>query len=635
MIIAVILLFILLKIEDRIERYINVALIWTLICFGITEFLSALHAVSSAGLRICWVMVDAILIVCNIVKYRKCNWKQEFNLPKKNPISGKVFLWGAFSIGMLCLALKTIPYNWDSMTYHLPRVVYWLQNGTVGHFATHNERQVASPVLGAFVNLHVYAMANSADSLMNLLQCCSYLFNGVLTYHIARKINCTEKYCIMAAVLFYSMPIAFAEALTTQVDNFSALWMLSFVYLLLEFLKPGAKIVFSRQTMFRVIGLSLCIAFGYLAKPSVGFGMVFFALWLLITVIIRRDRIVTLVAYIAIAAGVLAMVLSPEFARNISTYRALSSPGTGQRQLIGTLHERYILTNCVKNLTFNMPTIWIYDSSDMIRKSVMRLSEALNIDIDDPMISEDGREFSVHAPQNYGHDTALNPLIVWLLLAGTFCLILKNRKRGLSEMRNQYFIVSGFSFCFFCAVLRWEPFVSRYMLSYLALLCPAVSGQLELFFEGEGERNRSREIGLIAVLYFLCITEMMGLVYCHVEISSNQTEDRGYFTNRLEIAENYKEIAAWVNDKTPENIGLLTSGDSYEYPLLVMLNDYERIEHVNVMNATGIYENQDFIPDVIIAIDYYLPPGEFICHNNTYEITEVITEGTCLLSRVY
>ena len=61
-----------------------------------------------------------------------------------------------------------------------------------------------------------------------------------------------------------------------------------------------------------------------------------------------------------------------------------------------------------------------------------------------------------------------------------------------------------------------------------------------------------------------------------------------------------------------------------------MLNDYERIEQVNVMNATGIYENQDFILDVIIVIDYYLPPGEFVCHNNVYGITEVITEGpTC------
>lgn len=88
-----------------------------------------------------------------------------------------------------------------------------------------------------------------------------------------------------------------------------------------------------------------------------------------------------------IAAGVLVAVLSPEFGRNISTYGALSSPGTGQRQLIGTLHERHILTNCVKTLTFNMPTIWAYDSSDIIQRFVMRFSEALYIDIDDPMIS--------------------------------------------------------------------------------------------------------------------------------------------------------------------------------------------------------------------------------------------------------
>ena len=64
-----------------------------------------------------------------------------------------------------------------------------------------------------------------------------------------------------------------------------------------------------------------------------------------------------------------------------------------------------------------------------------------------------------------------------------------------------------------------------------------------------------------------------------------------------------------------------------------MLNDYERIEHVNVENATGKYENQNFVPDIIIAVDYDLPEGMVICHDNVYKATEEIDENICLLDK--
>lgn len=633
MISAVILFNILIKTEDKVEGYINSVIVWTLLCFTMTESLSVFRAISAVNLWLCWIGIDAVLLVLNLFKYRKFDWKQEFYRLRKIQISKKAIVWGIFAVGMIYLALKTVPYNWDSMTYHLPRVVHWLQNGTVEHYATHNDRQVANPVLGAFINLHVCAMVNGNDFFVNLLQCCSYLTNGILVYHIARKIKCSTKYCVMAAVLFYSMPIAFAEALTTQVDNFSALWMLSFVYLLLNLLKSEEKIAFDRKTLLRVIGLSFCIAFGYMAKPSIGFGMLFFALWLLIVVVRRKDRIVVLATYLVIAGGILTAVVSPEICRNFETYNALSSPGTGQRQLIGTTQKRYVFVNGVKNFTFNMPTVWIYNSSDIIWKYTVRLARALDIELDDPAISEDGREFEVRSPQDYGHDTAVNPVIVWLMIGSFFCLILKNRKKHWTEMKNQYFIIASLAFIFFCVVLRWEPFVSRYMLSYLAVLCPAVSGQMEMLFDGRNDRNRRNEIRFTAIFYFLCISEFVGLMYYHGKIASNQTGDEGYFTNRWEIAESYQILADLVNDEGYRNVGLLMGGDSYEYPLLVMLNDYERIEHVNVENATGKYENQNFVPDIIIAVDYDLPEGMVICHDNVYKATEEIDENICLLDK--
>lgn len=532
---------------------------------------------------------------------------------------------------MICLAVKTVPYNWDSMTYHLPRLFYWLQNGTVGHYAVHNDRQVASPVLGAFVNLQIYTVMNQNDIFINLLQCFSFLTNGVLVYHITKKIKCSESFCVLSAVLFYSMPIAFSEAFTTQVDNYSALWMLCFVYLVIDLLNPDEKILLDKLTLFRIGTLSLCVAFAYLAKPSVGIGMVFFALWLLIIVIKRKDNVFTLLLYLLGAGFILAAVLAPEFLRNIATYSALSSPQTGQRQLIGSLHSRHILVNFAKNFTFNMPTVWIYNSTEILYKCVMKLAGLLEIDINNPGISEDGREFSVPSPQSYGHDSAINPVIVYLLIGCVVLFLIKNRKKHLAEIRNSYFIVVSISFLAFCAVLRWEPFVSRYMISYLAMLCPAIAGQLELFLDSEKENAYRNRVIWLAIVYFLCGTELFGVIYYNGRIALSQSKPAGYFENRKEIEDSYMEIANFINSNGYTDIGLITSGDSYEYPLIAMLENDVTIQHVNVTNATEKYEKQDFIPDIIVTLNYNLPNNTMVCHGREYKVIQTLENGICLL----
>lgn len=629
MLCAVALLFAVNKAEDKVERYINAAVIWTFYCFMITEVLSAFKAISIMSLWICWFALDAVLLamVCLIVKKSPAGLKDFFHI---RHFSWKGILFGIFILGVLGLAIKTKSYNWDSMTYHLPRLFHWLQNGTVDHYATHISRQTASPVLGAFVNLHVYAMTGRNDMLINLLQCCSFLTSGILVYHIAKRIGCSQKYSCIASVLFYSMPIAFAESFTAQVDNFAGFWMLCFTYLLLAFLNPAEKIVLDTKTAVRIGILSLCVVFGYLTKPSVGFGMLLMLLWLLIVVVKRRDKCLPLVVYFFLAGCIIACIMIPELLRNLSTFNAMASPGTGQRQLIGSGHWRYIAVNLVKNFTFNMPTVWIYNSSNIIWKYVVRFSRLLKVDIDDPVISEDGREFQVRDPQDYGNSTAVNPIIVWLLIICIFIFILFNFRKQMKEIKNQYFIAAGLSFVCFCAVLRWEPFVSRYMISYLAVLCPAIAGQLEMFFDRL--RKRQVEKGFITILYFLCITELLGMLYYHGNIALKQSGNDGYFVTRKEIAENYEALAEMLNQQKYQNIGLLTGSDSYEYPLTVMLQNYSRIEHVNVTNQTEKYEDTSFIPDVLIAINYD-NPDLVICHGYEYEVSEVFGEEVSVLVR--
>lgn len=625
MISAVILLYFLVKGEDKVEQYIGAIAIWTLFCFALTEALSMISKVSTNNLWRGWIMFDIVLFILNVLKYRKNHRQTIYSLRNKH-ITSKTIAWGLWAIMMVILAVKTVPYNWDSMTYHLSRIFYWVQNRTVAHYATHINRQVASPVLGEFVNLHVYAMTGESDLFVNLLQCTSYLTDGILIYYIAKKINCSKSYCVMASILFYTMPIAFAEALTTQVDNYSALWMLCFTYLILDLLDPEKKIVFSKEILFRICILALCIAFGYLAKPSVGIAMVFFALWLLVMTIKRKDNIAYLTAYLLIAGFILFVILAPEFLRNIATFGALSDPVAGERQLIGTLEPRYVLVNFLKNFTFNMPTIWLYNSTEIILKCVGSFAVLLNVDINNPTISEDGRTFSVHVAQTYGHDTAVCPLIIYLLLGCMLCFLIRNRKKGLREVRNQYFLISCSAFLTFCAVLRWEPFVSRYMISYFAILCPALLGQAELFLTEKGQGHNSEGM-FKALFYFLCVTELWGLLYSHGKTALEHSRDEGYFIGRGEMYSCYEVITDIINHEEYENVGMILGYDSSEYPFLVMLDKGKRIEHVNVENVTGKYEDFSFIPDAIIVVGRNLPENCVFCRDYEYEPIRIVGEN--------
>ena len=198
---SIILLFLLLKKEDKVAGYIYAIAIWTLICFAMTEILSAFHMINTKILWLCWGIVVISLLVLNVIKYRKSRLSVIKCLLWKTKIKREYLIGGIFSIVMLMLAVKTVPYNWDSMTYHLPRLVHWAQSGSVEYYATAIDRQVSSPLGGAYVNLHVYVMSGGSDRFLNLLQCCSFLTNGMLVYGIAKKIGCSRNYCNMAILL--------------------------------------------------------------------------------------------------------------------------------------------------------------------------------------------------------------------------------------------------------------------------------------------------------------------------------------------------------------------------------------------------------------------------------------------------
>ena len=103
-----------------------------------------------------WGAFDLVLVGILIINHRKQIRKVAFRIEICKMVKEKwqYVVIALFVFGMLWAALKMIPYNWDSMTYHCARLFHWKQNQSIAHYTTSVTRQISSPVLAAFVNVN-------------------------------------------------------------------------------------------------------------------------------------------------------------------------------------------------------------------------------------------------------------------------------------------------------------------------------------------------------------------------------------------------------------------------------------------------------------------------------------------------
>ena len=586
--------------KKSIEKYSISILVWIVTCYVSNEILSVFHILDRSHLSVIYGIIDISLIVLICIKLGekkdfKVYLKSFFSDVKNNKLS---LVFGGLFVGVFALACKTTPYNWDSMTYHLPRIMQWAQNKSVAHYVTHDIRQLTSPVLAEFINLQVYILTGKKDNIFNLLQCFSYITNAILIFHISRKLKITKNYCWLSMLLFASMPIAFGEALSTQVDHFSTLFLLIFIYYILDLVDEKHKLIWNRDNIYYVIILSACIGLGYLAKPSIMFGMVFFAMWLLIVSIRRKDYIKDVICLILLAIGIILVVISPEILRNIKTFNAISDPVAGARQLVGTIRPFYLVVNGLMNYTMNIPNSYI-NCGKLVEHGVYWIAYILGVNILDPSIAEDGRKFALHLPETYDHDMAINPIVVFFATIALLSLIVRKIKKEQYDKRDKYSIVAIGVFLFFCIILRWEPFVARYMLSYLALLCPVISIWLWKF------KNSHRAAFVSGIITLMCITEIINLFGYHGNIVLQRKGGvADYFVVNERYIEDYLRLEEILGEIEFQNLGLyLEMANIYEYPIGSMLDDNVRVEHILTNNNSTKYEDKNFIPDVIIVMN--------------------------------
>ena len=114
------------------------------------------------------------------------------------------------------------PANGDSMVYHLPRAMQWIQNGSVAHFATHYVAQLELAPLHEFNLAHLHLFASGTDRFDGYVQLIALAISAIGASEMARLLGAGRSGQVLAALVCVTAPSAILEATSTQNNVFAA-----------------------------------------------------------------------------------------------------------------------------------------------------------------------------------------------------------------------------------------------------------------------------------------------------------------------------------------------------------------------------------------------------------------------------
>jgi hypothetical protein len=151
---------------------------------------------------------------------------------RKHPEVLLLFLGVLLAYGAgLVLLLTTPQNNYDSMTYHLARVGYWLQHGTLAPWVTPNPRQVTFPP-NAEILIAWAALFTRGEQLSGMVQWLSAPVTMLAIFGLAQLLGAKRWQALFLSALWAILPENWLQSPTTMNDLISAAFLTSGVTLL-------------------------------------------------------------------------------------------------------------------------------------------------------------------------------------------------------------------------------------------------------------------------------------------------------------------------------------------------------------------------------------------------------------------
>ena len=506
----------------------------------------------------------------------------------------------------LAVAVVAPPNTWDSMTYHMPRVVQWAAHGSVEHYPTSVDRQLWQPPFAEYLVLLLQVVLGG-DRLANLPAWLAAAGSIVAVVEIARLLGCSPRVRRLAALAAATLPGLVLEATSTQTDVAAAFWIAVTAYLALaEWVAPTGS-----WSAFGWLGAALGLALG-----TKGMGLPFGLPWLLVALApaIRARRYGVALRDVAVVVGAVVALDGGLWLRNVLVFNGPLGPTNVQTLLRPAgLDPRLVATNLLANLGIHAGTPWPVVNAGLTR-AIAGVHAMLGLDVAELYPFFGGYrvdEWNTH--ENVAGDP------VQLVLAVIGLALALAAWRRCRPLVRAYLIGLGLSVLLLAAGVRWQPFNARLHLPLFVVLAPGIAMTMARFGRlGLGFAATALVVASLPPLFVnatrpVVVSPWAPFAMAEVESVFSVPRVEQYFASRRDVMPPYVHLVATLRSLACDTVRVKTGYDGWEYPLWILLNA-PRLDHAFVVNASTEIGEVPLAPDTcLVVIDArpgWTPPEE-------------------------
>jgi hypothetical protein len=443
----------------------------------LTELLSITHRLSVAWVLVAWSLYFLVPIMILSQKKHLIDARTEVErlLVKLRGVPpwmlGLILLLGGF---MLLMGVASPPMNFDVQSYHLPRQVFWLMQGSVRHFNATYPFQNCHPVLTEYLGLNLMLLSGG-DAWHNLVQWMYFVAACGLATLIARSIGGNGRSQALTVLFIALVPVAFFQASNSKNDIVATLFMLIPLLIGLRIWNHAWKVDMP-LLMLAALGAGLAMA---TKGTSVAY-LPPIALLILIGCLRVGAWKSVLFALIPGIALVTVTIL-PNSLRNLDTYQSLAGPSAGmtsQRHDLGS-----VLGVAIKNVA-NEYAFGSEASLHAVEMATRGALGSLGLNPDDPYTNLGSVQTGgakLHFFYFVGcEDIIPAPIQMTLCLLTPCFFLIPVFRKGAGTIALGYVALG--SFILFCVLFRWQPWGGRLMIPFFFMAAPLIGNAGAMIF---------------------------------------------------------------------------------------------------------------------------------------------------------
>jgi len=600
--------------DGGIKRsYLLTVLTFSCAVVCITELLSIFNQLTYIGLLVSWSSLAAFLLIFFFSKVSIGLMRFQSGLHKAalgfrdSSLFKKAIIFSLSVLLSLVLVQGIIypPNNSDSMTYHMPRIVIWMSQSSVGHYPTSIARQLYQPPFAEFMitQVNILTSSDTFSSMVQLFFLVSCLAPILLIS--TEFLSLSRTLTVIVSALTLTIPMALLQGSNTKSDLVLSFFVMSAVYF------TFSSIHSKQRPNYLFIGISFGLAMltrgtSYIFLTPVGILLI----WDIALRLFKHKQIDAI--YHATTAGMICLLINAgHFSRNyqLAGHPFGMDPAESKTYSNEQMSPKLLVSNLTKNLSRQMgpyPVNKIYD------RFLEKLHQWMHLPMNNPWTHYRNMEYR-GAPSTYDYEETtpnfmhLHVFLVCLFLLPILYCTRKPPPRHTLILLGIILLQS----ILFSALLRWQPWHSRLLVPVFMLTALFTASILASY-------RLKRTVALLLVVpfiifgFYVVITNRMRPLWIRDE-QKQRLFTEGAFARQFMGAdrkkfEEYRAVREGMSPVQNLDLGLLFNNNVLIYNLL--RDTYDSSIHPTFLlldKDSNIIKKPGYQPGCIISNQFNRP----------------------------